>query len=194
MSKYSRTYRPTRSYTTSGVLTQASYLEMEAEQHEMKLRQMGGEVLQLSAKCCYVRFHIGEFKLSYVYNINRSNRYFLERLKPYPLPLKEYENEDDVIEMIRLDLEHFQNAAKSKNITSFIKINQELNRTAKAFEDLFLYYNVETFHTDTILQKLDEIKDEIRKTVDDSERLFDDGEPCSLIQFLETPVKSQKGS
>lgn len=28
-----------------------------------------------------------------------------------------------------------------------------------------------------------------RKTVDDSERLFDDGEPCSLIQFLETPVK-----
>jgi len=91
--------------------------------------------------------------------------------------------------MIRLDLEHFQNAAKSKNITSFIKINQELNRTAKAFEDLFLYYNVETFHTDTILQKLDEIKDEIRKTVDDSERLFDDGEPCSLIQFLETPVK-----
>lgn len=41
MSKYSRTYRPTRSYTTSGVLTQASYLEMEAEQHEMKLRQMG---------------------------------------------------------------------------------------------------------------------------------------------------------
>ena len=189
MSKYSRTYRPTRSYTTSGVLTQASYLEMEAEKHEMKLRQMGGEVLQLSAKCCYVRFHIGEFKLSYVYNINRSNRYFLERLKPYPLPLKEYENEDDVIEMIRLDLEHFQNAAKSKNITSFIKINQELNRTAKAFEDLFLYYNVETFHTDTILQKLDEIKDEIRKTVDDSERLFDDGEPCSLIQFLETPVK-----
>ena len=97
MSKYSRTYRHTRSYTTSGVLTQASYLEMEAEQHEMKLRQMGGEVLQLSAKCCYVRFHIGEFKLSYVYNINRSNRYFLERLKPYPLPLKEYENEDDVI-------------------------------------------------------------------------------------------------
>ena len=89
-----------------------------------------------------MRFHIGEFKLSYVYNINRSNRYFLERLKPYPLPLKEYENEDDVIEMIRLDLEHFQNAAKSKNITSFIKINQELNRTAKAFEDLFLYYNV----------------------------------------------------
>lgn len=176
-------------YSNLSTFTNGNFIEMEAEQHEMKLRQMGGEFLQLSSKCCYVRFIIGDFRLSYVYNINKSNHYFLERLKPYPLPLKEYENEDDVIEMIRLDLEHFKNAAKSKNITSFIKINQELNRTAKAFEDLFLYYNVETFHTDTILQKLDEIKDEIRKTVDDSERLFDDGEPCSLIQFLETPLK-----
>lgn len=176
-------------FSGSGVLSNASLLEMEAEQHEMLLRQMGGEVLQLSARCCYVRFQVADFKLSYVYNINKSNRYFLERLKPYPLPLKEYETEEDVIEMIRIDLEHFKNAAKSKNIDVFIKINQELNKTAKAFEDLFLYYNVETFHTDAILHKLDEIKDEIRKTVDDSERLFDDGEPCSLIRFLDTTVK-----
>ena len=189
MTKYTRSSRPTRGCSSSGVFSQASYLEMEAEQHEMKLRQMEGEVLQLNAKCCYVRFHIGDFRLSYVYNINKSNRYFLERLKPYPLPLKEYENEEDVIETIRLDLEHFKNAARSKNINSFIKINQELNKTAKAFEDLFLYYNVGTFHTDTILQKLNDIKDEIRKTVDDSERLFEDSEPCSLVQFLETPIK-----
>ncbi len=178
-----------RIFPGSGVLSNASLLEMEAEQHEMLLRQMGGEVLQLSARCCYVRFQVGDFRLSYVYNINKSNRYFLERLKPYPLPLKEYDTEEDIIEMIRIDLEHFKNAAKSKNIDVFIKINQELNKTAKAFEDLFLYYNVETFHTDAILHKLDEIKDEIRKTVDDSERLFDDGEPCSLTRFLDKTVK-----
>lgn len=189
MTKYTRSSRFARGYSSSGVFSQASFLEMEAEQHEMRLRQMGGEVLQLNAKCCYVRFHIADFKLSYVYNINKSNRYFLERLKPYPLPLKEYESEEDVIETIRLDLEHFQNAAHSKNINSFIKINQELNKTAKAFEDLFLYYNVGTFHTETILQKLNDIKDEIQKTVNDSERLFRDSQPSSLIQFLETPIK-----
>ena len=44
MTKYTRSSRPTRSYSSSGVLSQASFLEMEAEQHEMKLRQMGGEV------------------------------------------------------------------------------------------------------------------------------------------------------
>ena len=44
-----------------------------------------------------------------------------------------------------------------------------------------------TFHTETILQKLNDIKDEIQKTVNDSERLFRDSQPSSLIQFLETP-------
>lgn len=176
-------------YSNASSFTNGNVLNMEAEQHEMKLRQMGGEVLQLNSRCCYVRFMVGDFRLSYVYNINRSNHYFLERLKPYPLPLKEYENEEDVIEMIRRDLEHFENAAKSKNIHSFIKVNQELNKTANAFEDLFLYYNVETFHTDTILKKLDEIKEEIHKTVKDSVRLYEEEEPCSLVQFLETSSK-----
>ncbi len=176
-------------YANASSFTNANILDMEAEQHEMKLRQMGGEVLQLNSRCCYVRFMVGDFRLSYVYNINRSNHYFLERLKPYPLPLNEYESEEDVVEMIRRDLEHFENAAKSKNINSFLKVNQELNKTAKAFEDLFLYHNVETFHTETILKKLDEIKDEIRKTVDDSDRLFKEEEPSSLIQFLDNSSK-----
>ena len=57
------------------------------------------------------------------------------------------------------------------------------------FMNLFLYYNVETFHTDTILKKLDEIKEEIHKTVKDSVRLYEEEEPCSLVQFLETSSK-----
>ena len=49
MTKYTRSSRPTRGCSSSGVFSQASYLEMEAEQHGMKLRQMEGEVLQLNA-------------------------------------------------------------------------------------------------------------------------------------------------
>ena len=48
---------------------------------------------------------------------------------------------------------------------------------------------METFHTDTILKKLDEIKEEIHKTVKDSVRLYEEEEPCSLVQFLETSSK-----
>ena len=167
-------------FTGAGIFTNASYMRMQANQHEMVLRQMGGEVLQLPSSCCYVRFHIGDFRLSYVYNINKSNRYFLERLKPYPLPLKEYENEEDVIETIKIDLEQFKNAAKSKNMASFIKINQELNKTAKAFEDLFLYYNVEKFHAESILNKIQEIEDEIRKTAEESDLIYDKSNPNYL--------------
>lgn len=168
----------------SGAFTNANYMRMQANQHEMVLRQMGGEVLQLPSNCCYVRFYIDDFRLSYVYNINRSNRYFLERLKPYPLPLQEYENEEDVIETIKIDLEQFKNAAKSKNIDSFIKINTELNKTAKAFEDLFLYYNVEKFHAESILIKIQEIEDEIQKTVEESELIYRKSSPNYLGQLF----------
>lgn len=171
-------------YSGSSAFSNANYMEMQAEQHEMVLKQMGGEVLQMPSKCCYVRFQVGDFRVAYVYNINKSKRYFLERLKPYPLPLQEYENEEDVIETIKVDLEQFKNAANSKNIDSFIKVNQELNKTAKAFEDLFLYYNVETFHTETILQKIEEIKQEISKTIGDSERVYDKTEPHYLSDVL----------
>lgn len=172
--------------TGVGIFTNASYMRMQANQHEMVLKQMGGEVLQLPSKCCYVRFQIGDFRLSYVYNINKSNRYFLERLKPYPLPLKEYENEEDVIETIKVDLEQFKNAANSKNIDSFIKINQELNQTAKAFEDLFLYFNVEKFHAESILNKIQEIKDEIKKTAEESEMIYNKSIPNYLGDLFPT--------
>lgn len=168
----------------ASVFSNTNYMEMQAKQHEMVLKQMGGEVLQMPSKCCYVRFQVGDFRVAYVYNINKSKRYFLERLKPYPLPLQEYENEEDVIETIKVDLEQFKNAVNSKNISSFIKVNRELNKTAKAFEDLFLYYNVETFHTEIILQKIQEIKQEISKTINDSERVYDKTEPHYLEHVL----------
>jgi len=173
-----------RGQSYSGVFSSANYMEMQANQHEMVLKQMGGEVLQMPSKCCYVRFQVGDFRLAYVYNINKSKRFFLERLKPYPLPLQEYDKEEDVIETIKIDLEQFKNAANSKNISSFIKVNQELNKTAKAFEDLFLYYNVETFHTATIIEKIEEIKQEISKTIDDSERIYKKSEPHYLDLVL----------
>lgn len=173
-----------RGQSYSGAFSSTNYMEMQANQHEMVLKQMGGEVLQMPSKCCYVRFQVGDFRLAYVYNINKSKRFFLERLKPYPLPLQEYEKEEDVIETIKIDLEQFENAANSKNISSFIKVNQELNKTAKAFEDLFLYYNVETFHTATILEKIEEIKQEISKTIDDSERIYKKSEPHYLDLVL----------
>lgn len=157
-----------------------NYLNVEASQHEMKLIQMGATVEQVNSKLCYVRFVIENIPVEYVYNINKKNKYFLERIKPYPLPVRTYEKEADIIEVISVDIKQFKNAVKSKNIERFAKINKEFNNTIKKFEDLFLYYNVPSLKAEDIMQKIEEIQDIIAKTKETSERVFFEKEPENL--------------
>ncbi|ERJ12046.1 hypothetical protein [Haloplasma contractile] len=156
------------------------YMKSEASQHEMKLVQMGGTCKQINSTMCYVQFEIEGIEIGYVYNINKYNKYFLERVKPYPLPIREFECEADVIKTIEIDIIQFKNAAKSRNINEFIEINQSLNFIIKEFEDLFLYYNVPKFETDIIHRKIDEIQAEIEKTQRESERVFFKKDPDNL--------------
>lgn len=156
------------------------YINAEASQHDMKLIQLGAKVEQINSKMCYVKFDVEGVELVYVYNINKKGKYFLERVKPYPLPIKEYEKESDIIDIIKIDLEQFKNAVHSRNINAFISINSELNKTIKQFEDLFLYYNVPKIETQIILDKIKEIQDEIKKTKDSSERLYFKKDPDNL--------------
>lgn len=146
----------------------------------MKLIQMGAKVEQINSKMCYVKFDIDGIRVSYVYNINKRSKFFLERIKPYPLPVKVYEKESDIIEVIEVDIKQFKNAVKSKNIEGFIEINNEMNFLIKEFEDLFLYYNVPKVETEIILGKLKDIHAEIIKTADTSRRIFFEKEPENL--------------
>lgn len=148
------------------------YVASEASQHDMKLTQLGATVKQVTSKMCYVKFELENFELVYVYNLNKKGKYFLERVKPYPLPIKEYNSESDVIDIIKIDMEQFKNATNSRNIDEFISINSELHNTIKQFEDLFLYYNVPKSEADMILEKITEIQDEIKKTKETSTRLY----------------------
>lgn len=156
------------------------YIGAEASEHEMKLVQMGAKVEQINSKMCYVRFKLDSMDVDYVYNINRNGRYFLERINPYPLPIREYENESDIIKVIAIDIRQFMNAINSKNFDTFTSINKELHMTIKAFEDLFLYYNVPSMKAEAIMEKIKEIQKEIDVTQRDSERIFFDKDPDYL--------------
>lgn len=156
------------------------YINAEAMQHSMKLIQMGGTVQQVNSKLCYVKFKVGEVDLEYAYNINGKGQYFLERIKPYPLPMKVYEREEDLIDIIEIDVEQFKNAVKSHNIDEFICINSKLNETIKKFEDLFLYYNVAEIKAKEIVSKINEIQEMIKETKDISERVYFKKEPDNI--------------
>ncbi|HYE83372.1 MAG TPA: hypothetical protein VEG39_14545 [Clostridia bacterium] len=153
------------------------YIGAEASEHEMKFIQMGARVEQINGKMCFIRFRIGSLDVEYAYNINIKGKYFLERIKPYPLPISVFEREEDIVDVITVDIRQFNNAVNSKNIDTFIGINKELHMTIKAFEDLFLYYNVPTFKADVIMDKIKGIQDEIRLTQEQSERVFFEKDP-----------------
>ncbi len=155
-------------------------LEAELKLQAIKLRQMGGNVTVINSKMCYVKFDVSGVKVSYAYNVNKKGRYFLERIQPYPLPFKEYDREETIVEMIRIDLEQFKNAVKSDNINSFIEINRKLHSIMEKFEDLFLYYNVPAEENKVIFAKLTEIEDEIEQTKQTADRIYYGKDPDSL--------------
>lgn len=156
------------------------YVNSEASQHEMKLIQMGADVEQINSKMCYVKFIVDGIKISYVYNINKRNCYYLERIKPYKIPVKEFQCIEDVIKIIEIDIKQFRNAAKSKNIQNFININNQINSIHREYEDLFLYYNVKKEELEKMQDKLKDIHEEIINTRNKSERIFFEKDPEHL--------------
>lgn len=157
------------------------YVDSEVNQHIMKLIQLGANVQVVGGKMIYVKFVLtNDCEVSYVYHVNKNKKYFLERIKPYPLPLKEFNCVKDVINIINIDLEQYRNACNSHNIRDFITINKELHHTIKAFEDLFLYYNIPTECVEKIKSNIDEIKSVISKNISDKNRIFFDKDPDNL--------------
>ena len=157
------------------------YVISEANQHTMKLILLGANVQVVSSKMVYVEFLLeNDLKVSYVYNINKKNKYFLERIKPYPLPIKEFSSAEEVINIIELDYTQYKNAANSKNIRDFIELNREFHSVMKSFEDLFLYYNVPKEVLVTMKENVTKVQDLITKATKSYDRVFFEKEPDNL--------------
>lgn len=147
-------------------------LDAELSVNTMKLEQEGGIVKIIESKTCYVKFMVDGVKLSYVYNINKDGKFFLERISPYPLPVREFDLEGMVVDLILFDVEQFRNASKSKNMKRFIDMSQQIANTIKSFEYLFLYYNVDKEDLEAMQKKLDELRDMIKLTGEKAKRIY----------------------
>jgi len=157
------------------------YINSEASQHIMKLLLLGANVQVVSGKTVYVKFNLNEnLDVAYVYHINKHNKYYLERIKPYPLAIREFDTDADVVEVISIDYIQYKNAINSHNITHFVDINKNLHKTAKAFEDLFLYYNISDEVFKSIENNIADIHKTITQASKESKRLFFDKDPENL--------------
>ncbi len=161
--------------------------DIVASHHRLKLQQYGGIVNQINSKVCYVNFKVGDIDVEYVYNVNHHDKFFIERIKPYPEPLDTFTNEKAVVDQILDDVERFKVANNSKNIKEFININKSLNNLIRMFEDLYLYYNVPKEGADEISNEIEEIMKKVHELSEKSERVYFKSEP----RFLDN-AKSKK--
>ncbi len=144
-----------------------AYLQTEMSQHEMILNQMGADVKVIRGIMCYVQFKIKETSVKYVYHINNSNNYFLQRISPYPMNIGSYANKDEIIAVIKHDINQFRNASNSTVFHNFIAVNKRFHETLRHFEDLYLYYNIphEIFeHLNTSIDKIENLITEYKQT------------------------------
>lgn len=156
-------------------------LNAEALAETMKLREMGARIQSVDSKMCIVKFEEAGVQIEYAYSINSSGKYHLERIKPYPLPLREFTKEEKLIEIIEIDLDQFRNAIRFlDSLAPFIALSNDFHHTFQRLEDLYLYYEVSPETLEVIHSKLKEIDAMIGETATDAKRIYHRKEPDTL--------------
>ena len=107
---------------------------------DWQLRQMGASnITFVNSNMYIVDFKLeGGLLVSYVFNITRGDKYFLQRMRPYAMVQGKYANTAEIAEFIEKDLSKFRNAERSSNFVKFIEISKKGAEFAEALENLFL--------------------------------------------------------
>lgn len=133
---------------------------------EILLRQIGAsEIKKVRGILYFIKFNLGnDIEVSYTYNINAKNKYFLQRIKPYPIPQGIFINEHKIVEFIEKDLIKFHNAINSRNFNLFLNATNKINLAASNLENLFLNYNVNSDDFINLDKELNHILQEIENS------------------------------
>ncbi|WP_425449163.1 hypothetical protein [Dethiothermospora halolimnae] len=157
-----------------------SYMTIRQIRHQMclnKLRELGCKVVKIQGVMFYVKYQLDDLKISYMYHINQDNTYYLERIKPYIVSVGDLKSEEDIVNTIKIDIEQFKNAKKSKNFKDFITVDKEISTTVRAFEDLYLYYNISKEDTRLIKDEINSVKKLLKEVKNRSKRVYHDKDP-----------------
>ncbi len=145
-----------------------------------EIERLGGTITEIQDVMFYVNFDFENHSIVYLYHLTRDNAYTLKRIKPYTLYLGDFNDEEEIIDGIKIDIEQFKNAMKSKNYSYFINIDNDITKLARIFEDLFLYYNVNEESLNNINNEIKQMLHSINTIKEESERVYFDKEPDVL--------------
>ncbi len=145
-----------------------------------EFKSMGAKVIDIQGIMFLVKFHLRDNKISYAYHLNEDGSFFLERIKPYTLAIGDFKCEEDIVDVIKVDIEQFGNAMNSKNYGQFIEIDEHLSKLVRLFEDLYLYYNIEEEDLRALDQSVDCVLENIKDIMAHSKRVYTKKDPDVL--------------
>ena len=111
----------------------------------VSLRQMGAtSIKEIRNGILYIaKFELSDtLTIRYVFNVTKRDKFFLQRVTPFPLSHGEFEDAREVVEFIRKDIAKFRNAMQSHNFDKFMEVRQSLAQLSHAVELMFLERNV----------------------------------------------------
>lgn len=145
-----------------------------------ELRGLGARILDIQGIMFYVKFKINGYKISYIYHLNPDNTYFLERVKPYSMVVGDFNTEEDIVDIIKVDIDQFKNAMNSNNFSKFIEVDNNISKLVRIFEDLYLYYNINSEDIDDLNQEIQKILTTIKDIKSHSNRVYFKKDPDVL--------------
>lgn len=145
-----------------------------------ELTALGAKVMDIQGIMTFVKFKIKDTKIAYIYNLRPDNTFFFERIKPYAMPIGEFDSEEAIIDLIKIDIEQFKNAMNSSNFNQFITLDSNISKMVRIFEDLYLYYNIEKDDLETLNQSVEGVLNTIKTIRNKSERVYFKKEPDSF--------------
>lgn len=131
---------------------------------EILLRQIGAtKITRVKGYLYFIKFKIDELDITYTYNINHKNQYFLQRIEPYPLAKGIFTNEIEIVSFIKKDLIKFKKAKQLKNFDKFLELNNSITSLTADVEHLFLNYDISDINIDDLEKFLDIFTNKIKE-------------------------------
>lgn len=112
---------------------------------DLKLSQLGAtQITKLRSHMYIVDFALENgIEISYVFNITKHDKYFLQRMRPYAMVQGKYADTKEITKFIKEDLRRFRTAEHSSNFEEFVDVSRKGVELSHELESLFLHYNVD---------------------------------------------------
>lgn len=135
------------------------------------LKQLGAtDIKVFDSRMHIANFDLGDgFIVSYVFNITRKDKFFLQRMRPYAMVKGKYANQKEIIEFIRDDITRFKLSRNLNDAERYINLAEKTGNLYERLEHIFLHHKVDEAIFDRLNTEINELADEVEKIHKESE-------------------------